>query len=142
MNWLYKNNTNSSIFLNNHLIKPGDTVSSPHPLPLSSGLTCTQEGSKPDPVLFHDDFIIPAGSEVQASIPQPQNSQNVALSILCMSDSGGILCRFNSQDNNPVPVDTRGFVHVLSWKMCSRIFMLNSTDNTAIISVTAVEVVN
>ena len=141
MNWSYKNNTDSTIFYRNFFWQQGDELQTPYTVPPSLGLTCTQEGSSPDPVLFHDDVIIMAGQSASLSINEPLLSHHVALSIYCMTDSGGVECRFNSSENKPIPIDTRSFVQVLPWELCSRLFLNNPTDCEAIISVTAIEVV-
>lgn len=141
MNWIYRNNTNCTILYRNFICKPGEEISSRYPLTSSSGLTCIQEGTTPDPVILHEDIIIQGGEDASVSIYSPEFSQHVALSILCMTQDGGVECRFNSRKNKPVPIDTRGFIHTLNWEMCSKIFLHNPADNDAIISITAVEVV-
>ena len=59
-----------------------------------------------------------------------------------MTNSTGVQCRFNSALNKPIPIDKRGFVQKLSWPLCSKVILDNPTDSDAIISVTAVEVVD
>lgn len=142
MNWIYRNNTDSVILFRNIICKPNEEITSRYPLPSSSGLTCVQEGSSPDPVILHEDIVIQGGEDVSVSVNSPELSRHVALSILCMTNDGGVECRFNSSNNKPVPIDTRGFIHTLDWEMCSKIFLHNPADTETIISITAVEVVD
>ena len=141
MNFLYKNNTKNTVIFQNLICLPGDELSVPFPIPSSLGLTCIQEGSSPDPVLFHDDIIIPPQQTVSVSLSEPLLSHNVALRILDMSLDSGVECRFNSTINRPIPIDARGFVHVLPWQFCSKIFFFNNLDILASISITAIEVI-
>ena len=141
MNYIYKNNTKCSICYRNYFWLQGEQRVVPFPVPDSLGLTCIQEGSSPDPVLFHDDIIIPPRETVSVSLHEPLLSHNVALCILDMSLDSGVECRFNSTVNRPVPIDVRGFVHVLPWQLCSKIFFINNLDILASISITAIEVI-
>ena len=142
MNWIYKNNTDKIILYRNNTWQPNDEISISYPVPSTLGLTCIQEGSSPDPVLFHDDFIISAGEQEIINLASPLLSHNVALTILCMTTNSGVECRFNSSNNKPIPIDARGFQQVIAWEMCSKIFLLNPTDNQVHISVSAIEVIN
>ena len=141
MNWSYKNNTDSTVLYRDSIWQPGDELQTPYPVPPSLGLTCTQEGDALDPVLFHDDVIIQPGQTVNIALAEPTLSHNVDITILCMTEDNGVECRFNSSKNKPVPIDTRGFTQVLNWELCSQIFLTNSTETEAIISITAFEVV-
>ncbi|MBR0186900.1 MAG: hypothetical protein IJQ24_12810 [Synergistaceae bacterium] len=141
MMYIYRNDNNYAVAYAGFLWQTGDTLNVPFPVPDSLGLTCLVQGRPPDPVLFHDDIIIPAGAQAVAVFAEPLLSHNVALSIECMSINSGVECRFGARDNNPVPIDARGFVHVLSWELCSRLFFRNTTENEAVISVSAVEVI-
>ncbi len=139
MNYIYRNNSNSTIIYRNYCWPPKDEVSTPFPVPSSLGLSCIQQGDSPDPVLFHDDIIIPAGEQVEISIDVPAISHNIALSILCLTHNSGVECRFGSPNNKAIPIDVRSFSQVLSWDLCSRIFFTNTTQNEAQISVSAIE---
>ncbi len=140
MKWKYKNNTAQIIVYRGYVWKPGDEISTQYEIPASLGLTCTQEGTSPSPVLYHDDIVMRANETFEIALETPTISHNVALTILCMSNDGGVECRFNN--GKPIPTDIRGFKHVLSWELCSRIILHNPTDNNVHISVTALEVVN
>ena len=142
MKWIYKNNTDKIILYRNNTWQPNEEISVPYPVPLNLGLTCIQEGSSPDPILFHDDIIISAGEQEIINLNSPLISHNVALTILCMTTNSGVECRFNSSDNKPIPIDARGFQQVISWEMCSKIFLHNPTDNEVHISVSAIEVIS
>lgn len=139
MNYIYRNNSQRTILFRNYYWLPDDEISIPYPVPDALGLTCVQEGCSPDPVLFHDDIIIPAGEQAEISLDAPTISHNIALSILCLSSDSGVECRFGSQNNKPIPIDLRSFSQVLSWDLCSRIFFTNTTQNEAQISVSAIE---
>ncbi len=139
MQYKYKNNTQNTIIYRNDIWQSGDEIETSYPVPLSLGLTCTQEGDTPDPVLFHDDILIDAGEQRVISINAPEITHNVALTILCM-DGGGVECRFNGANNNPIPIDTRGFIQTLSWELCSKVILTNPNDSTVHISLTAIEV--
>ena len=141
MNYVYRNDNPYAVAWGGFLWQSGDTLDVPSPVPESLGLTCLVEGSPPDPVLFHDDIVIPPGGQAVAVLTEPHFSSNVALSIECMSINSGVECRFGALENIPVPIDARGFVHVLSWELCSKLFLLNTTENEAVISVSAVEVI-
>ena len=142
MNYIYRNNSNNTVIYNNFIWLPGETLSVPCPVPDSLGLECLQEGQPPDPVLLHEDIVILPHDSISVSLPEPFASHNVALRILDMSFDSGVECRFNSSENNPVPIDTRGFEHVLPYELCSKIFFSNNLDITAAISITAIEVVS
>ena len=142
MNWIYKNNSKHVIIYNNKTCRPNEEITSAYPLPASLVLTCIQEGSTPDPVILHDDISLNAGEQTTININAPERSPNIAISILCMTSEAGVECRFNHENNNPVPIDGRSFNQTLPWVMCSRIILSNPTANTAIISITAVEVVS
>ena len=140
MNWIYSNNTNAPVIYRSETWLPDETHEIPYPVPSSLGLTCVQEGDTPDPVLFHDDIIIQAGATATVNINAPVFSHKVALSIFCIITDAGCECRFNSLKNCAVPLDVRGFEHTMAWENCSRIFLTNTSDNEAQISVSAVEV--
>ena len=142
MNYIYKNNTNRIICYYNYYWLPDEELVVPFQVPDELGLTCIQEGKPHDPVLFHDDFSIAPNNKISVSLNVPLISHNVALTIQEMSAASGVECRFNSENNLPVPIDVRGFNHVLSWQLCSKLFFFNPTDITANISVTALEVVS
>ena len=141
MNYIYRNNTHSSIIYHNFIWMPGEQIAVPFKVPTSLGLTCILEGEAPDPVLCHEDIIILPHDSATLSLQEPQFSHNVALRILDMSIDSGVECRFNSTNNKPIPIDARGFEHVLHWELCSQIFFYNNSDITVAISVTAFEVV-
>ena len=140
MTYLYRNDNSYPVGVDGVICSPGETFSLDFPAPPSLGLTLIQQGNPPDPVLFHDDFLIAPGQSVDVALNDPVWSHNVALSILCMSNNSGVQCCFGATSNIPVPIDARGFEHVLDWRLCSKLFLLNSTDNDALISVTALEV--
>ena len=142
MNWIYHNNTDSPVIYRSEMWLPDETCEVAFPVPDSLGLTCVQEGSSPDPVLFHEDITIQPHSQEVVNISPPTLSHNVALSIQDMTTDSGCECRFNHDSNNAIPIDARSFYHVLAWENCSRLFLYNSTDNEAVISVTAIEVVS
>lgn len=142
MKWIYRNNTKHIIGYRNYTWLPDEQHELSFPVPVSLGLTCIQLGSVPDPVLFHDDVVVAAGSSACIEINPPALSHNVSLNIQCMIQSSGVECRFNHSDNNPVPIDVRGFSQVMEWELCSRIFLSNSTDTEAIISISAIEAVS
>lgn len=142
MNWIYKNETDFTVLYRNYSWGQGETVATSCPVPNSFGLTCLQEGSLPDPVLFHDDLVIQSGNDAVAVLDAPYLSHNVALDINCMSRDTGVECRFNSNENKPIPIDVRGFSQVIDWTLCSRIYLHNPTDSEVIISITAIEVVS
>ena len=54
---------------------------------------------------------------------------------------GGVEYRFMSDTNKPLPLDTRGFVHVVPWEMCCRLFFKNVSGEETQVSVSAVEVI-
>ena len=141
MNYIYRNNTKRIILYRNYYWLPDDEISTPFPVPDSLGLSCFREGTPPDPVLFHDDIIIHPGGQTTVNLDAPIISHNVALSIICLSHDSGVECRLGSIHNKPIPIDLRSFSQVLSWDLCSRIFFLNTTNNEAQISVSAIEAV-
>lgn len=140
MNWIYRNDSISPIIYRSETWLPNETRESPFPVPDTLGLTCIQEGDSPDPVLFHDDIIIQAGETATVNINAPLFSHKVALSIFCMTTDASCECRFNSLKNCAIPLDVRGFEHTTAWENCSRIFLINTSDNEAQISISAVEV--
>lgn len=139
MKFKYRNDTDNYVFYREKVWKQGDELETTYPVPSSLGLTCTQEGNMPDPVLFHDDVVIGAGEEKIIEINEPNLSHKVYLTIICMSE-GGVECRFNSSKNKPIPIDARGFVQKMNWELCSKIFLKNTLDMSVQISVTAMEV--
>ena len=142
MNWIYKNNSQSTVIFRNNIWLPGDELQIPYPVPEHIGLTCTKQGQFSDPVLCHDDVLINPGEKVNINIICPRISYNVALTIIDLSQDSAVVCRFNCENNNPIPIDVRGFQHILPWEMCSLILLQNISDNTAHVSVTAIEVVS
>ena len=142
MQWVYKNNTQYPIEYKNSRWPPNSEAPFYEAIPDSVGLTCIQRGSVPDPVLCHEDIILQPNEDFSVDIKSPVNSPNVALSIVCISLDGGAECRFNSPDSAPVPIDTRDFIHVMSWVSCSRIYLTNTTQEQAHISISAIEVVS
>lgn len=137
--WKYKNDTDEIIIWKNNHWGQGEEKELAYPVPASLGLTCTQEGTMPDPVLFHDDLLIVSEDTEVINLNAPMLSDKVFLSLLCIGE-GGVECRFNSLDNNPIPLDVRNFTQTMTWEMCSRIFLKNITETETHISVTAVEV--
>lgn len=138
--WRYKNPTDRAICWRNIFWEPGEEKETPNPVPSFTGLVCTQEGSVPDPVLFHDDLIIQPGETKRVEMDGPQYTRQVALSIFRMG-GGGVEYRFMSDTNKPLPLDTRGFVHVVPWEMCCRLFFKNVSGEETQVSVSAVEVI-
>lgn len=141
MNWIYTNNTPAPVIYRSETWLPGETRETTYPLPDALGLTCIQQGDIPDPVLFHSDITIPPGGQTSVNISPPTLSHAVHLSIACMTPESGCECRFNSPRNSTIPIDSRGFQQKLSWENCSCIFLSNSTDIEAIVSITAIEAV-
>ena len=135
MNYSYTNNSDVTVFYRIFSWLPGETIDTPFPVPPSLGLTCIQEGTPQDPVLLHDDVTVPAGDNVSIDIPEPRSSDFVALRILDMSQNSGVECRFGSPVNYPIPIDVSGFDYILDWTLCSKIFLLNTTDFNAVISI-------
>ena len=142
MTWKYRNDTKRIIIYRNEIWRPDEERETLYPVPSSLGLTCTQEGSSPDPVLFHDDVQIGAGEEKIITLDAPTNSPNLALSLLCMTPNAYFECRFNHAANKAIPIGIRGFSQVLSWELCSRIILHNVSDVEGYISVTAIEVIS
>ena len=140
MKYSYQNNTDRAVIYRNNIWQPGEVKFTSYPVPLSSGLTCVQEGDCPDPVLFHDDILVGANEQRTFALNAPTISQNVALTILSMSQNSGVECRFNSANNKAIPIDVRGFQQVMAWELCSKIIVYNPSDNEAHISLTAIEV--
>lgn len=141
MTYSYSNNSDHAISFRSILWLPGETIDTDSPVPDNLGLTCLRQGNPPDPVLMHDNYILEPDARLEIDIPAPNLSHNVALDIRDMSLDSGVTCSFGSQDNSPIPIDTRDFSHVLAWELCSRIFIHNPTDLQAVISLTALEVV-
>ena len=139
MKYIYRNNTKRTILYRNYFWLPDDEISTAFPVPDELGLTCIQEGEPPDAVLFHDDVTIAPGEQAVVTLNAPAFSNKVDISIQCMTLNSGVACRFGSLNNNPIPIDTRVFSQVLEWELCSRIFLENSTENEAVISITAIE---
>jgi len=138
MKFKYCNDTEAAVIYRDRVWQRGEEHEVPYPVPPSLGLTCTQEGDAPDPVLYHGDIVISAGKDTEIEISEPLLSHKVFLSILAMS--GGVECRFNSADNKPMPIDDRSFVQKLDWSLCSKIFLKNTLGISVQISITAVEV--
>lgn len=138
--WRYKNPTDRAICWRDIFWEPGEERETPNPVPSFTGLECIQEGVPPDPVLFHGDLIIQPGETKQIEMEGARHARQVALSLFCMG-GGGVECRFISETNRPIPLDTRGFAHVMPWEMCCRLFFKNASDKEAHISVSAVEVI-
>ena len=141
MKWIYINNSPATVIYRSETWLPGETRETPYPVPDTLGLTCIQEGDTLDPVLFHSDIIIPPGGQEVVNINHPKLSQAVDLSIRCISHDTGCECRFNSPHGCAVPLDFREFRQITSWQNCSRIYLINTTDIQAHISVTALEAV-
>ena len=139
MNYIYRNDTHHAVLYRNLSWLPDELLESVFPVPDELGLTCIQSGHPPDPVLFHDDVIVPAGEQLIVSIDAPALGHAVILTISCMSPSAGVECRFGSSENKPIPIDARTFSQTIDWALCSHIFLLNPTDTEAVISVTAIE---
>lgn len=142
MNWIYTNNTNAPVIYRSELWLPNEAREVSFPVPNTLGLTCIQEGTTPDPVLFHDDVTVQAGEQVSLNINPPNISHAVSLSVQCMTPSAGCQCRFNHESNTAIPIDARAFIHTMDWENCSRILLSNPTDTEAVISVTAIEAVS
>ena len=138
--WKYRNVTDRVILWRGERWGPGEEREVPYPVPLSIGFICTQEGNLPDPVLFHDDLIIAPGETRLVELDVSTITYHVALTLLCLNSGGGAECRFNSPDNNPIPLDVRGFIHTMPWEMCARMYITNTTGTETHVSVSAVEV--
>lgn len=93
--WRYKNPTDRAICWRNIFWEPGEEKETPNPVPSFTGLECTQEGTAPDPVLFHDDLIVQPGETKRVEMDGPQYTRQVALSLFCMGPVG-VECRFIS----------------------------------------------
>ena len=141
MKWIYRNDTDTTVLYRAETWLPGEIHDTALPVPDSLGLTCVQEGDTPDIVLLHSDFTVQAGAQEIITIPAPKLSHAVALSIFCMSENNGCVCRFNSEHNCIIPIDIRGFQQTTAWENCRRIFFSNSSESDVNISVTAVEAV-
>lgn len=138
MMYKYKNDTGAAVIYRDRVWQRGEEHEVPYPVPPSLGLTCTQEGDAPDPVLYHGDIVINAGEERIIEISEPLLSHKVFLSILAIS--GGVECRFNSANNKPMPIDERSFVQKMDWTLCSKIYLKSILGTSVQISITAVEV--
>ena len=138
MKFKYKNDTEAAVIYRDRVWQRGEEHEVPYPVPPSLGLTCTQEGDAPDPVLYHGDIVINAGKDAEIEISEPLLSNKVFLSILAMS--GGVECRFNSANNKPMPIDERSFVQKMDWTLCSKIYLKSILGTSVQISITAVEV--
>ena len=138
MRFKYRNDTDHAVIYRDRVWQRGEELEVPYIVPSSLGLTCTQEGSAPDPVLYHGDIVINAGEERIIEISEPTLSHKVYLSILAVS--GGVECRFNSADNKPMPIDERSFVQKIDWSLCSKIYLKSILGTSVQISITAVEV--
>lgn len=139
MNYIYRNDTHHVIAYRYDTWLPDEQVETVYPVPDEIGLTCIQLGQPPDPVLFHDDVIVPAGEQVAISLNAPVLGHAVALTIFCISPNSGVECRFGHSENNPIPIDMRAFSQTIDWALCSQIFLHNPTDTEAIISISAIE---
>ena len=139
MNYIYRNDTRRVIHYRNISWLPDDILETLYPVPDELGLTCIHIGHPPDPVLFHDDVIVPAGEQVTVSINAPALCHAIALTIFCISPSAGVECRFGCSDNRPIPIDMRAFSQTIDWALCSCIFLHNPTNSEAIISISAIE---
>lgn len=139
MKFKYKNDTEAAVIYRDRVWQRGEEHEVPYPVPPSLGLTCTQEGNTPDPVLFHDDVVINAGKDVEIDVPMPTLSNKIFVSILCVS-GGGVECRFNSAENRPIPIDERSFVQKMDWTLSSKIYLKNLLNISVQVSVTVVEV--
>lgn len=139
MNYIYRNDTGHTVCYRDNFWLPDEQISTPYPVLEALELTCIQQGTPPDPVLFHDDVVVPPGGDVSVKIPAPALARNVVLSMQCMTLSSGAECRFGSSENKPVPLDARAFSQTLDWTLCSAIFLHNPTEEEAVISVSAIE---
>lgn len=136
--WKYRNDTTRAVIWRDRKWGPGEEKSLHYPVPEYLELTCVQEGSEPDPVLCHEDIVLKQGESRRIEIAAPLSGNKVALSLACIGD-GGAECRFNSEDNTPIPVDGRSFNHVLPWEFCSIVFLKNIAEGDTQVSVSAVE---
>ncbi len=141
MNYIYRNDTEHTIFYRNVLCLPHEATATTFPIPNELGLTCLQEGSHTHSVLLHEDLIIPALNSYVLSIPTPQFSHKMSLDIFCLTDNGGVACYFNSLDSTPIPIDIRSFSLVLDWRTCSKLVFVNDFGFDVHISVSVLEVV-
>lgn len=140
MLWLYRNDLNYTVAFRHFTWLPHELHELPFPVPEVLGLSCIQEGDALDPVLLHEDIIIQPHEQKVIALPHPALSHNVALSILNLSPNCGVECRFNHEHNKPIPIDVRGFSQSLDWVLCSKVFLINSSEAQAHISFSAVEV--
>ena len=53
----YKNDTDHAVIYRDRVWQRDEELEVPYIVPSSLGLTCTQEGSAPDPVLYHGDIV-------------------------------------------------------------------------------------
>ena len=138
MKWKYKNETGSTIIWEGHTWAPEKEKEISHPAPEFLGLTCTQQGNIPDPVLFDENIMVNAGETKEIAIPAPVLSRRVTLSVLRKAGNGVLLC-FNSADNKKIAIDaTQFFMQTLSWTSCGKIY-LESLGDESIIYISVIE---
>lgn len=135
--WKYKNESeHRTVIWRDISWKPGETQTVAYPLPEYLGLTCVEEGTRPDPILCHEDVVLQAGESARIEIAAPLPSEKVSLTLTRVK--GGAECRFNNEKNRPIPVDGRPFSRVLPWEYCAVLFFNNMIDDETHISVDAV----
>lgn len=139
--WRYRNDTDKTLIWRDRVWMPGKEDDAAYPIPTSIGLTQLSIGSAPDPVLFHEDIVVPAGGEAFVELDAPKLGSNVALSIFRMKGVG-VECRFNSPENSAIPIDLRGFIHTIPWELCARMYFKNPTGFDVTLSMSAVEVIS
>ena len=139
MPWIYRNDGDAAVVWGGQSWGPGEERTSRWPVPMSVGLTRTEMGDGPSPVLCHEDIILQARERATLELGAPAISRSVALSLFCIS-GGGATVRFNGMSGKELPLDVRGFVHTVPWELCAMMTFENPTDEETHISVSAVEV--
>ena len=84
MKFKYKNDTEAAVSYRDRVWQRGEELEVTYVVPSALGLTCTQEGNAPDPVLYHGDIVINAGEERIIEISEPLLSNKVCLFVLLL----------------------------------------------------------
>ena len=69
--WKYRNDTDRVVIWGGKIWGSGDEKEHRYPIPSSVGLTVTQEGASPDPVLLHEDIILQPNDEKVCELNGP-----------------------------------------------------------------------
>ncbi|MBR0075101.1 MAG: hypothetical protein IJP96_05065 [Synergistaceae bacterium] len=139
--WIYKNETKHKIIYRDYTWDAGATVAISTPIPSSLGLTCINEGNKPDPILFCNDIVIAPNDEAVVTLSGSSLTHNVHLTIQCITTRGTVECRFIDDENTPIFIDAQGFSQVMPFDLCQKIILKNTISNSLNVNVTAIEVV-